>query len=318
MITAVHPVILSIGVFSISSFGFFLSLAFLVGLFVIWRLCKLYDIDEEKTLDLSLLTFFGGLIGARVYFVLTNLSQFDSLSKAILFNRYPGMGFWGGLLGGALTLSLLTRRMKLSLWQIADFVIVGVFAALSLGSLGCLFSSCQSGLPSNLPIAVTQIGLLDRRFPIQLVEALIFFILYLYLWRICVRFHFTGKVLSVGLILLGIVKLVIEPFRADISYNIARLSLGQIFSVLTIASGFFLFYYLSKRSIVSNARFIANLATSQRERALALSRLNKNWYNLKVNTRVNLHKFYRRALGYKRILRKNLNVKPNPPEFQQR
>jgi phosphatidylglycerol---prolipoprotein diacylglyceryl transferase len=311
-----HPVLFSIGGLSISSFGFFISLSFLLSLFVIWRLCLLYDIDEEKTLDLSLLTFFGALIGARIFHVALNFSQYDTLSKMAFINRYPGLNFWGGLILGGLTLRFLVRRLKLSFWQIADFVMVGVFLGLSTGSIGCLLSSCQSGFPSNLPIAVTQIGLLGPRFPIQAVQSLLFFLGFIYLWKAAIRFHFAGKILSLGLILLGLIVLVIEPFRSDVVRGFSIFSLGQVLSIVTILFGKTLFYRLSKRSFKADLRFLMGIVTGK-TRGVALSRLRKNWYNLKVNTRVSWNRSIKSVLGYKKVIRKNLNVKPNPPEFHQ-
>src|SRR3989304_7271997 len=106
------PVLLKVVPVSVSSFGFFLSLGFLSAVFIAWRLAKVYDLKEGKILDLCLLTFFGGLIFARVYFAILNWDLFGDLGKVILLNRYPGLSFWGGFFGGVLTLKLFTLRLK--------------------------------------------------------------------------------------------------------------------------------------------------------------------------------------------------------------
>ena len=61
------PVLASIGGVAISSFGVFLLLAFLIGFFVVWRVIRLYDIDPEKIIDLSLIIFLGSIVGARAF-----------------------------------------------------------------------------------------------------------------------------------------------------------------------------------------------------------------------------------------------------------
>ncbi len=79
------PVLFSTGGLSISSFGFFLSLGFIYGVFLIWRLSRAWDINEEKVLDLVLLIFLGGFLGARLYFILEHSEFFlNDLTRVIL------------------------------------------------------------------------------------------------------------------------------------------------------------------------------------------------------------------------------------------
>ncbi len=107
------PTLFSIGKVSVSSFGVFLSLGFIFGVFLVWRLARAWDLDEEKILDLTLLTFVGGLLGARIYFGLSHLGDFASSPlNFLLFTKYPGFSFWGGFLGGWLTLFYLSSRQR--------------------------------------------------------------------------------------------------------------------------------------------------------------------------------------------------------------
>jgi phosphatidylglycerol---prolipoprotein diacylglyceryl transferase len=123
------PVLLALGPITVSSFGFFLALAFLWGTFLVWRLARAWDLDGEKTLDLVLLTFFGGVVGARLFFISLNFDFFsEDFFRIILITKYPGLSFWGGLLGGWLTLAFMAKRLKQDLWQVADLASVGLLA----------------------------------------------------------------------------------------------------------------------------------------------------------------------------------------------
>ena len=118
------PVLFSLNKVSLSSFGVFTTLGFLVGVFLVWRLSRAWDLDEERILDLTLLTFLGGLFGARLYFVLEHLSVFAlNFLRIILINKYPGFSFWGAILGGWLTLFYLCRSKKMDFWLISDIAI---------------------------------------------------------------------------------------------------------------------------------------------------------------------------------------------------
>lgn len=300
------PILFTIGAQPISSFGLFLMLALLLSIFIIWRIVRVYDLDQEKVLDLVFLTFIGGIIFARIYFVLFHLPEFDSIYKMALINRYPGLSFWGGLFGGVLALKLFTHRLKLNFWQMADFAIPGFFLGLATASLGCLLGSCQYGLPSDLPFAVSQIGILGNRFPIQAIESMLFFVGFLYFWRATVKFHFTGKISSIGLVYFGIVKLVLEFFYGSAQAFYAT-TLGTIYSTILILAGVLFFYRLGKRSFVGDLMSIKKLSDAENRKEAVLKH-RKNWYNIRVNTIVaikNLHK----------TLLKRINVKDNPSQF---
>lgn len=308
-----HPTILSIGNFSISSFGFFASLAFIAALFTIWRLSRVYDIDEEKTLDITLLTFFGGLIGSRVAYVLTNLSQFDSLKKMILLNRYPGLNFWGGAVLGFLTLYLFTRRLKITFCHMADFITVGFFAALIFGSFGCLLGTCQYGFPYSGFLSVPQVGLVGNRFPTQLLETLAFYLAFVSLWKMCLRFHWSGKVVSIGLILLGVIKFFAEFLRADTQMLISPITEGQLLSVVSLLLGVYIFYTQSKRSLRHDLQSLGVLLSNHQRRNLALSKTARSWYNFRVTKRVRISRMRKHALVKTKTLLRNINVKTHTP-----
>lgn len=300
------PILFTIGAQPISSFGLFLMLSLIASTFIIWRIIKVYDFDQEEALDLVLLTFIGGVIFARIYFILFHLPEFDTFYKIILINKHPGLSFWGGFFGGILTLSLFAKKLKLNFWQAADFAIPGLFLGLSISSIGCLLGSCLYGLPADLPIAVEQIGLLGKRFPLQIIESALFFIGFLYFWRATVKFHFTGQITSLGLIFFSLVKLILEFFRGKTEV-IFFTTIGTTVSILLFFLGILLFYKLAKRSLSSDISRLLTIKNPKTREKLTLN-LKKNWYNVKVNSQVVLKNLTKKIL---RIL----NVKTNPPQF---
>lgn len=310
-----HPVLLSFHGLTISSFGFFLVIAALTGVVVFWRLGSVYDIDEERRLDISLLAFLGGLFGARAYFVLGNLSRFNSILQVIALNRFPGMSFIGGFLAGGAIVYLLCRYFKLNFFQVADFALVGVFGGLIAGSFGCLLSSCQYGYPSTWPVAVSQAGLIGNRFPIQLLLVIAFFLSFRYLWKMALRFHFTGKVASSGLVVLGLIKYLTSFLRADASPVFFGHSAEQLFSLSCITLGTWLYYHLGKRKVVTDLRVAARAFTSPKHRRMVLLKIRRACYNLRINWRLRLVNLYKQPIGRSRSFLKGLNVKFNSPKF---
>lgn len=302
------PVLFSLAGFSVSSFGIFLSISIALALFFIWRIIRVYELDEEKVIDLFILSVLSGFIFSRLYFVMFHPNQFVDFTKIFLINRYPGLPFWGGLIGGIIALKLLSRRYKMNFWQVADFAVVGLFIAISITSLGCLLGACQYGLLSDSTWAVTQAGIIGKRFPIQIIESLIFLIGFLSLSANALRFHFFGQILAQGLFFMGITKFILEFFRGDKQIIYGPISLGYLFSLALLASGVYIFYKQGRRSITYDLRLFLGFFYNSQKRRYIISKLMKSWYNLRINLRIALKR------GVKSFFAK-LQIKSNPNKF---
>lgn len=275
---AMFPVLLTVGNINISSFGVFLGLGFLSGIFLIWRLSRAWDLDEEKVLDLTVLASLTGLFGARIYFVLENWPIFsDKLLNIIVFTRAPGFSFLGGLLGGVLGLMYFTKRFKVDFWQFADIASVGFLAGVIFGNLGCFFGGCNIGVASSF-LSFPMVGAIGKRFAVQVLESLLLFIVLLKLYAFATHFHQRGKIASLSLIYFGLIKVTTEPLRA--------LHEGFLLSLAMVVLGVTIYYRVMKKSLISdlklNIKFIWGLCIDGKHRKMFFERLKKNWYNQKV------------------------------------
>lgn len=301
------PVLFSIGPISISSFGFFLALGFLYGVFLIWRLTRAFELNEEKMLDLALLSFFGGLIGARILFIILEFDSFgpDPL-KWVLITKYPGLNFWGALLGGVISTYFFVKRLNLNFWQVSDIASIGFLGGLILGNIGCFLGGCSFGIPDQSIVAVQIVGVIGKRFPVQAAEAVIFAIILWRFWPKAIHFHFNGKIASLSLIFFGIVRFFLEFFREK-QYSF----IGFLIYLLLFGIGIFIFYKQGKRSFrkdIKNAVFtLVELFKNPEVRNDILKKIDKSWYNQKVaiNWKFN---------GIRKVLRR-ANVKPTPKNF---
>ena len=313
-----YPVLFSIGSLSISSFGLFLTLGFLMAAFIVWRLARIYDLNEEKMLDLAILVFLGGLLGARIYFVITHWGLFEDVGKAILVNRYPGLSFWGGFAGGIIALKIFAERNKLNFWQVADFAAVGFILGLAFGDLGCFLGGCGYGVVSNSPLAIGVVGLVGKRFPVSLLEGFIFILAFVYLWRQAVKFHFAGKIASLSLLILGIVKFSLEYFRGDKGPPLPFVPgffYHQLWAVLLLTLGIVIFYYRSKRKFLADILAIVVLFGSSKKREILLLKARRNWYNYRVRWKIGSGKAMAFLRSLPKAARKKLNVKPTPTKL---
>lgn len=274
------PVFFSIGNISVSSFGVFLALGFLLGIFLIWRLARAWELDEEKILDLIILTFIGGLVISRLYFVIENWNLFaTSPLNILLIHKTPGFSFWGGFLGGWLTMYAFARRKHLDFWQLADIAFVGLMGGLILAQLGCFFGSCNIGVSTNAFFAVTMVGFVGKRWPVQVIEAFFLTIGLLKIWSQATHFHQRGKIVGLGFLIVGLIKLILEPLKQDHS--------EIIFPSVFVLLGSTILYKVTKQNPIMQLKklsiFLTKFISDPKVRRSSLQHFNKFWYNQKAN-----------------------------------
>ncbi len=256
------PVIFSIGKFSVYSYGILLSFGFLLAIFLVWRLSRAWDMDEEKVLDLSFLSLLGGLIISRLIFVAEHFSVFlqHSPLNVIMINRTPGFSFWGGIVGGTTLLYLLTGRKKDAFFQALDIASVGLIGGLIFASLGCFFGGCDVGIQSHI-LALPMAGAIGSRFPVQILEALLLIWALSRIWGVATHFHQRGKIFSLSLIYIGLIQSAVTPLKQNAGKG---LWLALFFLLL----GIYLFYKVTKRKLFSDLKLFFTLDTWK-----------KYWYN---------------------------------------
>ena len=179
------PLLFSIGPINFYSLGLFLAIGFFLSSFFIWRRLRELGIDEEKVIDLVIMAALLGLIFARIFFVGQNISLLGfSLSHWLLIGRYPGLSFWGGMVGIFLALLWFSRRQSLNFWQLADEFSYGLMPLLILAQIGAFFDGSGFGRPTTAPWGVYITGSLLKCYPLPLVMSIGFFAIWIFLLRI--------------------------------------------------------------------------------------------------------------------------------------
>ncbi|MBQ8908147.1 MAG: prolipoprotein diacylglyceryl transferase [Clostridia bacterium] len=153
---------LGIGEFSINSVAFTLfgkevawyGLIITVGmilavLYVGWR-AKQNNIRFDDILDIALLTIPVGVLGARLYYVLTTLER--NYSFWDVFKIWEGgLAIYGGIIGGALAVILMSRIKKISFFLLADMISPAVLLAQAIGRWGNFCNAEAYGYETTLP-----------------------------------------------------------------------------------------------------------------------------------------------------------------------
>jgi phosphatidylglycerol:prolipoprotein diacylglycerol transferase len=118
--------------------------------------------DPEQVWNGLIWVVLGGIIGARIYHVLTpppsmGITALDYLKSPmdVIAIWKGGLGVPGALVGGGLAACGFTRRAGLYFWVWIDLIIPGVALGQAIGRLGNYVNQELYGLPSDLPWAVS-------------------------------------------------------------------------------------------------------------------------------------------------------------------
>ncbi len=105
--------------------------------------------------DIATLAVPFGILGARIYHVVTSPEPYLADPVRALYVWQGGLGIPGGIAGGFLAAYVMCRRRGLSRSAFADAVAPGVVVAQAIGRLGNWFNQELFGRPTTLPWGLT-------------------------------------------------------------------------------------------------------------------------------------------------------------------
>lgn len=145
------PELLTIGPFTIYSYGLMLATGFLVANYFLTLELKRRALDPRLAGQITVLALVGGVAGAKVLFLFENWDAFVAAPMRMAFSP-SGLTFYGGFLTAMAAIALYLRRKKLAFLQVADVVAPGLLLGYGVARLGCHFSGDGDyGIPTSLP-----------------------------------------------------------------------------------------------------------------------------------------------------------------------
>ncbi|MCK5080538.1 MAG: prolipoprotein diacylglyceryl transferase [Candidatus Moranbacteria bacterium] len=267
----IDPELFQVGSFSIRwySIGYLLAFATTLGL-VWWRINR-KEFDTQKlpakqikeiTLDVFSILIFGMMIGARLgYFIFYDWTTILNAPGKIFIpgvNGFFGFSFHGGLIGALLGVWFYCRYNKLSLKALGNLIIPAIPLGLFWGRLGNFFNGELFGHETTQPWGMHFLpDQTTLQHPSQLYEALgEGVIIFVVLWTLRNKKWAQGNLISLFLILYGLIRFVIEFFRASPPEHIILnfLTTGQVLCLAMIISGIYLFK--NSKSKTSSSKYI--------------------------------------------------------------
>jgi prolipoprotein diacylglyceryl transferase len=135
-------------------YGLILAVGVLVGVYVAEHRWRRRGYPKDGIYDISFWVVIWGVIGARLYHVVTDYQRFeDDPWRAFQIWR-GGLGIWGAVIGGAIAVIVVTRRRHMPTLVVMDCMAPGIVLAQAIGRWGNYFNQELFGKPSTLPWAL--------------------------------------------------------------------------------------------------------------------------------------------------------------------
>ena len=216
-----HPIIFETPYFSIKAYGLFVAMGFLAGLGFALREARQQGLDPQPILDLAFYIILAAIIGARLFYVLTNLDSYRHNPLDILKVWQGGLTFFGGFILSFIAGVVYMKRHQMAVWKTFDLFAPALALGDFFGRIGCFFAGCCYGRECSYPWAViftdpqslARIGVALH--PTQLYSSFASLATFLLLWAWSSRKTFDGQLALLWIFFYSFSRLIIEYFRGD-------------------------------------------------------------------------------------------------------
>lgn len=234
------------------------------------KLAEKRGINKDNMLVMLLTSCVGVLLGGHILYGITNYKYLIALIKSIgeisfadffkyLYYIFGGMVYYGGLIGGIIAGGIYIRHKKLPLAEYSDICAPAVPLFHVFGRIGCFLGGCCYGIESKFGFIYSHA--LDpaangvRRFPIQLAEAAVNFLIFLVLYRLLKNNKLHGKLFCLYLIIYSVCRFILEFWRGDVIRGfVLGMSTSQFISILIFIFALVILYFNMRRQRGSISR----------------------------------------------------------------
>ena len=254
---------------AIYSYGLMLVVAFYTCYALLFKEMKRLNYDENIASDIVTSAALGGIIGSKIYYLIENLDRVIIDPYGMIFSG-AGLVFLGGLMGGTLGVTIILKKNKLPWLQFADIIAPLLIIGYSIGRIGCFLVGDDYGLPTKsifgmsfnmgappttyesiaynypwLDISNWNPGDIITVYPTQIIESIIGFGIFIFLWNKRENITTQGSLFFIYLIIAGMERFLIEFIRLNPKYlwivkDVIGFSGAQVISLIMIGIGIYM------------------------------------------------------------------------------
>ena len=145
-----NPVLTTIFGIEIKWYSFLILIGILIGIFLVEKEAKKQKISTEDIFNMCFYAIIFGILGARLYYVIFNISYYKYNLLEIFEIWNGGLAIHGGLIAGALTVFIYAKKKHLNCLRLLDLCVPSVILAQAIGRWGNFFNSEAHGFATTL------------------------------------------------------------------------------------------------------------------------------------------------------------------------
>lgn len=251
------PIAFNIFGLDIRWYGIFIATGMMVAILLASFTSKLKGVNYDELLNIAIIAFPMAIIGARLYYVIFEFSQYQDNLLDIFNIREGGLAIHGGVIFGMATAFIYTRYKKENFLEFADVAAPCIIIAQSIGRWGNFFNSEAHGGPvteafiSKFPTFIQKGMLIGETYyhPTFLYESIWNVLVGLLLIYLLTKTLKKGTVFFsyIGLYSLG--RFFIEGLRTD-SLMFGGMRVAQMISLAGIAAWIIFLVVSNKRKVI--------------------------------------------------------------------
>ncbi len=212
---------LTIGTFSFKWYGVLIGIGFVLAILYAFKYAKKMNVNEDSLLDVIIFGMIGGIVGARLYYVVFYPGDKYWVNPIeIIQIRDGGLGFYGGLIGALLCALIVAKIKKMNIPALFDLIALGFLIGQTLGRWGNFVNQEAFGGPTDLPWGMesdnTRLMFDSPVHPCFLYESLLcaigFVLLHFFTQKLR---RYDGQTFLLYLVWYGISRFYIESTRTD-------------------------------------------------------------------------------------------------------
>ncbi len=213
-----YPILFKIGPFTVYAYGTLVALGFLTAIYIAKKNAIKENISPDKILDLGFIILISGIIGARLFYVITEIKDYIYNPLDIFKVWEGGLVYYGGFIAGFIAALWYLKKNKLPVWVIADIVAAPIAIGQTYGRIGCFLNGCCYGKYSkNFGVIFHSLQDNFPRIPTQLLEAILTFTIFiiLVLFKKYKKLKFAGQIFWIYVLLYSGGRFILEFLRDD-------------------------------------------------------------------------------------------------------
>ena len=239
--------------FSIKWYGILICIGFILCIFLGHRACEKYGVKKNDLLDYVLISIPTAIIGARLYYVAFTWDYYSQHPEEIVMVWNGGLAIYGGIIGAAIGLIVMSLIKKKNPLLIVDFMLPYVALGQAIGRWGNFVNQEAYGGSTDLPWGMTGNKIAEEFgsalvHPTFLYESLWCFLAFAIMMILRKKLRSPGQMTAVYFILYGIERAFVEGLRTDSLYiGDTGIRVSQVLSGVLVVAGIIILIVTSIR-----------------------------------------------------------------------